>query len=208
MFKAVITRAQIYLLLGMALLCLQPGESQAAIEVISTRIWPAQDYTRLTLESRQPIRHTLFTVENPDRLVIDLQDVELNEALKQLNSKTVSDDPYIKSVRVGQFKPGMVRLVLDLKEQIKPQLFDLAPAGEYGYRLVLDIYPAASNDPLMALLSRDRTEPINADKQIDKLPLPDGERDVAKQRLVPVGHRYVGDLNHKASKMRENSSCG
>ncbi len=173
MFKAVITRAQIYLLLGMALLCLQPGESQAAIEVISTRIWPAQDYTRLTLESRQPIRHTLFTVENPDRLVIDLQDVELNEALKQLNSKTVSDDPYIKSVRVGQFKPGMVRLVLDLKEQIKPQLFDLAPAGEYGYRLVLDIYPAASNDPLMALLSRDRTEPINADKQIDKLPLPE-----------------------------------
>lgn len=173
MFKTVITRTQIYRLLGMVLLCLQFGESQAAIEVTATRIWPAQDYTRLTLESRKPIRHTLFSVENPDRLVVDLQDVELGDALKQLNDKTVSDDPYIKSVRVGQFKPGVVRLVLDLKEQIKPQLFDLSPVGEYGYRLVLDIYPAIAHDPMMALLDHDKQpETIIPDKQIDSTPLP------------------------------------
>jgi len=172
MFKAVITHTQIYRLLGLALLCLQLADSQAAINVSATRIWPAQEYTRLTLESAQAIRHTLFSVDNPDRLVIDLQDVELGEALKQLNDKTVSDDPYIKSVRVGQFKPGVVRLVLDLKTPIKPQLFDLTPVGEYGYRLVLDIYPAASHDPLMALLSQEKPAAIMPDKPAESTPLP------------------------------------
>ena len=163
MFKTVIK----LLLMG---LCI--SQAHAVIEVTATRIWPARDYTRLTLESRHPIRHTQFSVENPDRLVIDLQDVELGDTLKQLNDKTGSDDPYIKSVRVGQFKPGVVRLVLDLKNQIKPQIFDLSPVGEYGYRLVLDIYPATAHDPLMALLSQEKPETIIPDKQIDSTPLP------------------------------------
>ena len=171
MFNAIML-AQIYRLLGILLLCLQFGESQAAIEVTATRIWPAQEYTRLTIESGQPIRHTLFSVENPDRLVIDLQNVELGEALKHLNDKPLSDDPYIKSVRVAQFKPGVVRLVLDLKEQIKPQLFDLTPIAEYGYRLVLDIYPASTHDPLMALLSQDKLATVITDKQSDSTNLP------------------------------------
>lgn len=134
-------------------------QSNAAIEVTATRIWPAADYTRLTLESKQAIRHTLFTVDNPDRLVIDLEDVDLGESLKQLTSKIGSDDPYINSVRVARYKPGVVRLVLDLKSQVKPQLFDLNPVGEYGYRLVLDVYPAKAADPLMALLDQPAKAP-------------------------------------------------
>lgn len=165
MFKAVIKQT-------LLLMALWISQSNAAIEVTATRIWPAQDYTRLTLESKQPIRHTLFSVENPDRLVIDLQDVELGDTLKQLNDKIGSGDPYIKSVRVGRFKPGVVRLVLDLKGQIKPQLFDLNPVGEYDYRLVLDVYPAIAPDPLMALLGHDKPAAINPDERIDSPPLP------------------------------------
>src|SRR3989338_6742096 len=129
----------------------------AAVAVSAVRVWPAQDYTRLTLESRQTIRHNMFTVSDPERLVIDLEDVELGDALNSLTRLVGDDDPYIKSVRVGQFKPNMVRLVLDLKNEVKPQLFLLKPVGEYGYRLVLDVYPAEPPDPLMALLEKPQT---------------------------------------------------
>lgn len=123
----------------------------AEIAIKSARVWPAQDYTRITLESKQAIRYNLFTIKNPERLVIDLEDVEINAALNEMVRKIGNDDPYIKSVRVGRFKPGVVRLVLDLKSEAKPQLFSLKPVGAYGYRLVLDVYPAVAVDPLMAL---------------------------------------------------------
>jgi N-acetylmuramoyl-L-alanine amidase len=124
----------------------------AAIQVSSARVWPAQDYTRLTLESGAPITHNLFTIKNPERLVLDLENVELNSSLDSLSEKIAASDPYIKQVRVGQFKPGVVRLVLDLKTGVKPQIFALKPVGDYGHRLVLDIYPAQPIDPLMALV--------------------------------------------------------
>lgn len=126
--------------------------AEAGMAISSTRIWPAQDYTRLTLESKQAIRHNMFSISNPNRLVVDLEDVEINDTLNQLISKIGTEDPYVKSVRIGRFKPGIVRLVFDLKADIKPQLFDLKPVGEYEYRMVLDIYPSHPVDPLMALL--------------------------------------------------------
>jgi N-acetylmuramoyl-L-alanine amidase len=127
-------------------------QAHAAIAISSARIWPAQDYTRLTLEAKQPIRHNMFSVKNPERLVIDLEGVEPGDALNGLTRLVGNDDPYIKSVRVGRFKPGVVRLVLDLKSEVKPQLFDLKPVGTYGHRLVLDVYPSEPPDPLMALI--------------------------------------------------------
>jgi N-acetylmuramoyl-L-alanine amidase len=127
-------------------------QTQAAVAIVSARAWPAQDYTRVTLESKSAIKFNLFTIKNPERLVIDLEDVELNDLLKTLGDKISKDDPYIKSVRVGQFKPGVARLVLDLKAEVKPQLFDLKPVGDYGYRLVLDVYPVTPPDPMMTLL--------------------------------------------------------
>jgi N-acetylmuramoyl-L-alanine amidase len=126
-------------------------QAQAAVTIKATRVWPAQDYTRLTLESSKPINYNMFTISNPERLVVDLKNVALHGALDSLAGKISEDDPYIKSVRVGQFKRNVVRLVLDLKSEVKPQLFSLKPVAQYGYRLVLDIYPAVSDDPLMAL---------------------------------------------------------
>ena len=132
-------------------------QGNAAIVVSSSRVWPAQDYTRLTLESKQVIRHNMFNLSNPERLVIDLKGVGLGKALSDLSKLIGNDDPYIKTVRVGRFKPGVVRLVLDLKAEVKPQLFVLKPVAEYGYRLVLDVYPAHPLDPLMALLEQPKT---------------------------------------------------
>lgn len=129
-----------------------PQGHATPITVSAARIWPAQDYTRLTLEAKHAIRYNMFNLNNPERLVIDLDNVRLGDTLDSLPKLVGSDDPYIKSVRVGRFKPGVVRLVLDLKAEVKPQLFVLKPVAEYGYRLVLDVYPAQPVDPLMALL--------------------------------------------------------
>ncbi|MDO9101662.1 MAG: N-acetylmuramoyl-L-alanine amidase [Candidatus Nitrotoga sp.] len=129
--------------------------AQAAIAISSARVWPALEYTRLTLESAKPIHYELFSIRNPDRLVIDLKDVETNGPLNELIGKIRSDDPYIKSVRVARFKPGITRLVFDLKSQVKPQLFNLLPVAKYNHRLVLDIYPAVPLDPMMALLQEE-----------------------------------------------------
>ncbi|CAH1199864.1 N-acetylmuramoyl-L-alanine amidase AmiC [Candidatus Nitrotoga sp. BS] len=126
--------------------------AQAAITISAARVWPAPEYTRVTLESNKPIHYEQFTLENPDRLVIDLKGVEINGILNELASNVHSDDPYIKSVRVARFKPGIARLVFDLKSQVKPQLFNLMPVAKYSHRMVLDIYPAIPFDPMMALL--------------------------------------------------------
>lgn len=128
------------------------SHAQAAITISAARVWPAPEYTRITLESNKPIHYEQFTLENPDRLVIDLKGVEINGILNELASNVHSDDPYIKSVRVARFKPGIARLVFDLKSQVKPQLFNLMLMAKYSHRMVLDIYPAIPFDPMMALL--------------------------------------------------------
>jgi N-acetylmuramoyl-L-alanine amidase len=134
-----------------------PASAFAASQIASVRVWPAQEYTRLTLESASPIAYNLFTVGTPARLVLDLEDVEFNAILEQLPAKISPTDPYVSGLRIGRFKPGVVRLVLDLKKQAKPQVFVLKPVGEYGHRLVLDVYPSEPVDPLLALL--DSKEP-------------------------------------------------
>ena len=130
-----------------------------SIAVTAARVWPAADYTRITLESPQAIKYKMITLKDPERLVLDLENVELGAALKAVSDKILSSDPYIKQVRVANFKPGVVRLVVDLKSEIKPSLFALPPAGEYRHRLVLDVYPL--HDPLMAML-QERDKPAEA----------------------------------------------
>jgi len=135
----------------------------AATQIASARLWPARDYTRVTLESAAPVRHTLFTVANPDRLVLDLEDVDPAGALEALATRVAADDPYVRSVRVGRFKPGVVRVVFDLKAEVRTEAFALKPVGDYGHRLVLDLYPVKPVDPLMALVERtENTKPPEA----------------------------------------------
>jgi N-acetylmuramoyl-L-alanine amidase len=137
------------------LLALAPAAAaQTATQIASARVWPAQDYTRVTLETSAPLKYALFGLKDPERLVLDLEGVEIGPALRGLPGKIGADDPHIKAVRIGRFKPGVVRLVFDLKTEIKPQAFALAPVGDYGHRLVLDLYPPVPPDPLLALLEK------------------------------------------------------
>lgn len=145
-----------YLLLLFAC-CLTPPAHAQGIAITAARVWPAADYTRITLESRVPVTHTLLSVKDPERLVLDLEGVEITAALTQLAERISRDDPYIKAVRIGRYKPGIVRLVLDLKTEVKPQAFVLPPVGDYGHRLVLDLYPLQPPDPLLAFLERNET---------------------------------------------------
>ena len=134
--------------------------------ILAVRVWPAADYTRVTLEHDAPLKFSHFTVENPDRLVVDIEGVEFNRVLDSLARKVAADDPNIKLLRAGRFKPGVVRLVMELKTKVNPQVFTLEPAGEYGRRLVLDVYPLNPPDPLMALLEgrKEAVEPMKSEQ--------------------------------------------
>jgi len=142
------------------------GAAAKLPSVLAVRIWPAADYTRVTLEHDAPLKYTHFTVENPDRLVVDIEGVEFNSVLDSLARKVATDDPYIKLLRAGRFKPGVVRLVMELKTKATPQVFELKPVGEYGHRLVLDVYPVNPPDPMMALLEgrKDAVEPLKMEQ--------------------------------------------
>jgi N-acetylmuramoyl-L-alanine amidase len=133
--------------------------SFAAVAVNSARVWPAEEYTRVTLESSAAVQHQLLSLRDPERLVLDLEEVDLNEVLQSIAGKIAAADPYIKMVRTGRFRPGMVRLVFDLKTEVKASVFNLPPVGEYGHRLVLDIYPMKPVDPLMAMLEDSQPKP-------------------------------------------------
>ena len=151
------------------------GAAAKLPSVVAVRIWPAPDYTRVTLEHDAPLKFNHFTVEDPDRLVVDIEGVEFNSVLDSLARKVATDDPYIKLLRAGRFKPGVVRLVMELKTKVKPQVFTLEPAGEYGRRLVVDVYPVNPPDPLMALLEgrKEAVEPLRNEQDFqiaDKRP--------------------------------------
>ncbi|MEW6560007.1 MAG: N-acetylmuramoyl-L-alanine amidase [Pseudomonadota bacterium] len=120
--------------------------------LMSIRVWPAPDYTRLTLESDGALSATHQVLSDPPRLVVDIQGLQLDNQLRDLAGKVKADDPFIKDVRVGQFKPDVVRLVIDLKQAVKPQVFSLLPVAAYQNRLVFDLYPAHGGDRLMAFM--------------------------------------------------------
>ncbi|MBJ7380840.1 MAG: N-acetylmuramoyl-L-alanine amidase [Polynucleobacter sp.] len=137
---------------SLLLILLTESEIAWGAKILGVRIWPSEDYTRITLECDAilPIAQQILT--NPDRLVVDVQGLDLSPTLKELVAKVKPNDPYVAQIRVGQFQPSVVRLVFDLKEPVKPQLFTLEPVAEYQHRLVFDLYPSTPPDPLMELI--------------------------------------------------------
>ena len=121
--------------------------------ILAVRLWPAPDYSRVTIESDTALKVRQFFVASPPRLAVDIEGIDLNPALKELVAKVRSDDPNIAGIRAGQSAPGVVRLVLDLKQPIAPQVFTLAPVAAYQHRLVFDLYPTQVIDPLEALIA-------------------------------------------------------
>jgi len=139
-------------------LLVTPVRAGAQPTLLAVRVWPAPDYTRVTLEYKaatsQPLNFNHLLLKDPNRLVLDIEGVEFNSVLQSLPGKISETDPQIRLIRAGRFKPEVVRIVIELKAEVKPQVFTLKPVGEYGHRLVLDLYPAEPPDPLMALLQK------------------------------------------------------
>jgi N-acetylmuramoyl-L-alanine amidase len=129
------------------------------VPVTAVRAWPAQAYTRITLESPLPIRFSQFMVPDPDRLVVDLDGVEWTPELAQIGNRIGAADPYVGALRAGRHKPGVIRVVFDLKTAVRPQVFALEPHGDYQHRLVVDLYPAHAEDGLMAMVQEKEARP-------------------------------------------------
>ena len=143
-----------------------PSQAWAAL-VRSVRVWPAALYTRVTIESDSALTVTHQRLSQPERLVIDIDGLDLSNQLRELVSKVQPDDPYIAAVRVGQFQPRVVRLVLDLKQAVTPQLFSLAPVASYQHRLVFDLHPSVEQDPLLQFLQDKLRAEGQAQRQVN-----------------------------------------
>ncbi|MBK6335233.1 MAG: N-acetylmuramoyl-L-alanine amidase [Betaproteobacteria bacterium] len=139
-----------------------PAAWASAARIASARVWPAQEYTRLILEGPLPIAHQLLLLKDPHRIVLDLEGVELTAELAQLPARVQPGDPYIAGIRFGKKAPDVLRVVIDLRGEVTPQLFALKPVAEFGHRVVLDLYPQNPVDPLMALLDEPRAPPAAA----------------------------------------------
>jgi N-acetylmuramoyl-L-alanine amidase len=152
--------------MGALALALGARELAFGAAIVAVRVWPADDYTRITIESDAALAERHFLAENPSRLVIDVDGLELSPQLRELVGKVRSDDPFIAGVRVGQNQPRVVRLVIDLKQATAPQLFTLDPVAAYRYRLVFDLYPTHERDPLLELIRDKEAAEAKAAKEV------------------------------------------
>lgn len=141
-------------------LLLSPVGQAAAPSLLAVRVWPSDEYTRITLEGSARLRYRHELVPDPDRLVLDLEGVRLDSVLQSLSSRVLPSDPFIQGIRAAQNRPGVVRVVVDLKNRIEPQVFTLDPFAGYGHRLVVDLYPTEPIDPLLALIRK--SSPLEA----------------------------------------------
>jgi N-acetylmuramoyl-L-alanine amidase len=186
-------------------LLVTPIGRAAASSLVAVRVWPAEDYTRITLESKAEIGFKHFTLAGPDRLVVDLEGVELDSVLNNLPERVTAEDPFIQLVRAGRNRPGVVRIVVELKQPIKPQIFTLQPVGVYGHRLVVDLYPTVEADPLLALIERNSpaeaarggdggTEVAKASEPVERKGRnPAAERDVNRLVTVAIDPGHGGE---------------
>ena len=177
---------------GSLVLLLGTAQIARGAGIVAVRIWPAPDYTRVTIESDAALKARQTFVANPPRLAVDIEGIELNPALRELVAKVRADDPTIAGIRVGQYAPNVVRMVIDLKQSALPQVFSLPPVAAYQHRLVFDLYPAMVADPLKALITERMQD------------LRDAAATSAATPAVPAGsvgaHDPLGELIAQADK--------
>lgn len=157
---------------GTLIFWLAPWQIAQGAKMVAVRMWPAEEYTRVTIETDEALKFKHFFVRSnkPLRLVVDIEGLVLTESIKKQLAAVKPDDPYISAIRIGQYKPGVVRLVMDLKTDVKPEVFSLKPFANYRYRLVFDLYPAHPKDAVSAILAGLETDDeSDADVQDDPL---------------------------------------
>ena len=156
------------LLQGSVVLLLGAHQIAHGATIVAVRLWPAPEYTRLTIESDGLLAAT--TVSGPQRLALDIRGITLDPTLRELVAKVKADDPHIAGIRVLQHAAGVVRLQVELKQASVPQVFQLQPVAAYKNRLVVDFYPPRPVDPLEVLIAeRLREKPAAAPPAADPL---------------------------------------
>ena len=165
--------------MGQLALLLGAHDIALGANIVAVRLWPARDYTRVTIESDQALQAAHLLTQAPQRLVVDISNLELSPALRDLVGAVRADDPFITGVRVGQFQPRVVRLVFDLKQPVRPEQFTLAPVAAYRHRLVFDLFPVQEADPLLALIR---------------------DKEAAEQRAARVVQDALGELIARVDK--------
>ncbi|MGK3141834.1 N-acetylmuramoyl-L-alanine amidase AmiC [Pantoea sp. C2G6] len=174
--------------------------------IVAVRIWPSSTYSRMTLESNVALKYKQFALSNPERLVIDIEGLHLNPVLKGVNKQVRVDDPFIKNARVGQFDSNTVRVVLELKRNVAPKIFNLSPVAGINHRLVVDLYPSQNqveDDPLLALLKDYNQGDLEKDEGV-QAPLPGkAGRDRPIIIMIDPGHGGEDPGAHGKHKTRE-----
>jgi N-acetylmuramoyl-L-alanine amidase len=174
--------------------------------IVAVRIWPSSTYSRMTLESNVALKYKQFGLSNPERLVIDIQGLHLNPVLKGVDKQVRVDDPFIKNARVGQFDSNTVRVVLELKRNVAPKIFNLSPVAGINHRLVVDLYPSQNqveDDPLLALLKDYNQGDLEKDEGV-QAPLPGkAGRDRPIIIMIDPGHGGEDPGAHGKYKTRE-----
>jgi len=187
-------RACRWLLLPAAQLLVPGPVWSAAARIASARLWPAQDYTRVIIEGPAPIPHQLRALKDPNRVVLDLEGVELSPELERLPTYVQPADPYIAGIRIARNSPDVLRIVFDLKTETRPQLFALPPVATFGHRVVLDLYPLTPADPLMALL--EERGALGADRKPAGDPpdrFPEAKRNDRRKIIVALDAGHGGE---------------
>jgi N-acetylmuramoyl-L-alanine amidase len=147
-------------------LVLMLGTQQIAhgASVVAVRLWPAPDYTRVTIESDGELKVRGIETPSATQLQMEIEGIDLVTGLRDLVGQLRSSDPNIAGIRVQAAGANRVRLHIDLKQAIKPQVFHLTPVAAYQHRLVLDLYPLNPPDPLEQLIAQ-REKELNAASQ-------------------------------------------
>jgi N-acetylmuramoyl-L-alanine amidase len=172
---------------------LVPGAWAQAARIASARVWPAQEYTRLILESTAPLAWQVLALKDPERIVLDLDGIDLGPEIAGLAQRVHPGDPHLAGIRYGRKSPTVLRLVLDLKNEVVAQAFALKPVAEFGHRLVLDLIPATPPDPLMALLDADRPAPGPPSADARPRESAPARRDAARRITVAIDPGHGGE---------------
>ena len=166
---------------GSLVLLLGTQQIARGASIVAVRVWPAEDYSRVTIESDRQLTAKQTFIPTPPRLAVDIEGLDLDPSLRELVAKVRADDPNIAGIRVGQYAPGVVRLVVDLKQPARPQVFTLQPVAAYQHRLVFDLYPAAPPDPLETLIAERLREAPTAPPPLPPIPMEDPLGDLIAQ---------------------------
>lgn len=172
---------------------LVPGAWAQAARIASARIWPAQEYTRLILESTAPLAWQVLALKDPERIVLDLDGIDVGPEIAGLAQRVHPGDPHLAGIRYGRKSPTVLRLVLDLKDEVVAQAFALKPVAEFGHRLVLDLIPATPPDPLMALLDAERTRSEAPSAEARPRESAPARRDAARRVTVAIDPGHGGE---------------